>query len=142
MFAGWVLPFAAAPAEAWVETVRGVPAGAEPLGAPGEGVACGGGVFDSTPGDRMVLIVTFLAVLFAEHLENALFIGIGTSIYYALRRAEGFKLRVLLEGEDGVLREDPDVDPADVGDVTVLNLQGELYFAAAEELSQWLQQIP
>ncbi len=92
-------------------------------------------VFDSTPGDRMVLIVTFLAVLFAEHLENALFIGIGTSIYYALRRAEGFKLRVLLEGEDGVLREDPDVDPADVGDVTVLNLQGELYFAAAEELS-------
>jgi len=48
----------------------------------------------------MVLVVTFLAVLFAEHLENALFIGIGTSIYYALRRAEGFKLRVLLEGED------------------------------------------
>ncbi|MBK8590240.1 MAG: SulP family inorganic anion transporter [Sandaracinaceae bacterium] len=92
-------------------------------------------VFDSTPGDRMVLVVTFLAVLFAEHLENALFIGIGTSIYYALRRAEGFKLRVLLEGEDGVLREDPDVDPADIGDVTVLNLQGELYFAAAEELA-------
>ena len=93
------------------------------------------GVFDSTPGDRMVLLVTFCAVLFAEHLENALFIGIGTSIYYALRRAEGFKLRVLVVGEDGVLREEPDIDPKDTGDVTVLNLQGELYFAAAEELS-------
>jgi MFS superfamily sulfate permease-like transporter len=34
-----------------------------------------------------------------------------------------------------VLREEPDIDPKDTGDVTVLNLQGELYFAAAEELS-------
>lgn len=92
-------------------------------------------VFDSTPGDRMVLLVTFLAVLFAEHLENALFVGIGTSIYYALRRAEGFKLRVLTVGDDGVMREDPDLDPRETGDITVLNLQGELYFAAAEELA-------
>lgn len=92
-------------------------------------------VFDSTPGDRYVLLFTFAAVLFAEHLENALFLGIATSIYFALRRAEGFKLRVLIVGEDGALREDPDLDPSETGDVTVLNLQGELYFAAAEELA-------
>ena len=42
IFAGWVLPFAAAPAEACVATVSGVPAGAEPLEIITLGV--GGGV--------------------------------------------------------------------------------------------------
>ena len=92
-------------------------------------------VFETTTGDRVVLLATFFAVLFGEHLENALFIGIAVSIFYALRRAEGFKLRVLLEGADGVLREDALAEPAAVGDVCLLNLQGELFFAAAEELS-------
>jgi len=92
-------------------------------------------VFETTTGDRVVLLTTFFAVLFGEHLENALFLGIGVSIIYALRRAEGFKLRVLREGSDGVLREDVSVEPPEVGDVCLLNLQGELFFAAADELS-------
>ena len=32
------------------------------------------------------------------------FVGIAVSIYYALRRAEGFKLRALHEGDDGSLQ--------------------------------------
>ncbi len=91
-------------------------------------------VFETTTGDRAVLVTTFGAVLFAEHLENALFLGVLVSIAYALRRAEGFKLRVLAVGEDGSLHESPDARPSSTGDVTVLNLQGELFFAAAEEL--------
>jgi SulP family sulfate permease len=91
-------------------------------------------LFESTTGDRVVLLTTFGAVLFAEHLENALFLGILVSFYYALRRAEGFKLRVLRETPDGNLREQSEQDPQHVGEVTVLNLQGELFFAAAEEL--------
>jgi SulP family sulfate permease len=92
------------------------------------------GVFATTTGDRVVLVTTFTAVLFAEHLENALFLGIAVSVYYALRRAEGFKLRVLKETPEGTLREVPELDPSQAGEVTVLNLQGELFFAAAEEL--------
>lgn len=91
-------------------------------------------MLESTTGDRWVLVVTFISVLLAEHLEVALFIGIGLSIFYALRRAEGFKLRVLLEMPTGGIVEAPEIDPKDVGDIALLNLQGELYFAAAEEL--------
>ncbi|MFT3925455.1 MAG: SulP family inorganic anion transporter [Myxococcales bacterium] len=94
-------------------------------------------VFGTTEGDRVVLLTTFLGVLFAEHLENALFVGIAVSIYYALRRAEGFKLRVLREGSDGSLSEFAEAD-AEERVIAVLNLQGELFFAAAEELQNEL----
>ncbi len=96
-------------------------------------------MFATTTGDRTVLLITFAAVLLTEHLENALFLGIGFSIFYALRRAEGFKLRVMTEHEDGSLREASNDEPAAHGEVCLLNLQGELYFAAAEELQAELR---
>jgi len=99
------------------------------------------GVFDATAGDRRVLVVTFTAVLFAEHLENALFAGIAVSVFYALRRAEGFKLRMLVETPDGSLREVADNEDVQHAEVTVLNLQGELFFAAAEELQHELTRL-
>jgi SulP family sulfate permease len=98
-------------------------------------------VFQTTTGDRAVLVTTFGAVLFAEHLEYALFLGVGVSIFYALLRAEGFKLRVLLEGGDGSLYEPPDGRPIETSEVTLLNLQGELFFAAAEELQTELTRM-
>jgi SulP family sulfate permease len=98
-------------------------------------------VFETTTGDRAVLVTTFGAVLFAEHLENALFLGVGVSIFYALRRAEGFKLRVLAVDGDGALHESPEARPSQTGDITVLNLQGELFFAAAEELQAELTRM-
>ncbi|MFI5306230.1 MAG: SulP family inorganic anion transporter [Polyangiales bacterium] len=99
------------------------------------------GLFAATTADRFVLLTTLTSVLFAQHLENALFLGIALSLYYALRRAEGFKLCVLVEGEDGVLSEAPDLAPERAGAVTVLNLQGELFFAAAEELQAELLRL-
>jgi SulP family sulfate permease len=98
------------------------------------------GMFDATTGDRKVLLVTFAAVLLSEHLENALFLGIAVSVYYALRRAEGFKLRRLLETPEGSLREMAEGEEAHA-EVTMLNLQGELYFAAAEELQAELTRL-
>jgi SulP family sulfate permease len=97
--------------------------------------------FATTTGDRVVLLTTFAAVLLTEQLENALFMGIGVSVYYALRRAEGFKLRVLSEAPDGTLREVAELDPSHAGEVTVLNLQGELFFAAAEVLQAELVRV-
>jgi SulP family sulfate permease len=98
------------------------------------------GMFGATTGDRKVLLVTFVGVLFAEHLENALFLGIAVSVYYALRRAEGFKLRMLVETPDGSLREALENESAH-SEVTLLNLQGELFFAAAEELQAELTRL-
>jgi sulfate permease, SulP family len=91
-------------------------------------------MFETTTGDRTVLLTTFAAVLVVEHLETALLIGIAVSVYFALRRAEGFKLRVLSMGPDEQLRESGDLTHQQAGAITVLNLQGELFFAAAEEL--------
>lgn len=96
-------------------------------------------MFATTTGDRTVLLVTFSAVLLAEHLENALFLGIAFSIYFALRRAEGFKLRVMSQSDDGLYREAIGDEPEEPGEVCLLNLQGELYFAAAEELQSELR---
>lgn len=93
----------------------------------------------TTTGDRTVLLATFVAVLLSEHLENALFLGIAFSIYYALRRAEGFKLRAMTEQPDGSLREESSNEAPSRGEVCLLNLQGELYFAAAEELQAELR---
>jgi len=96
-------------------------------------------VFGTTTGDRAVLLLTFGAVLISEHLEKALFLGIACSVYFALRRAEGFKLRVMSETSDGSLIEAVSDEPRQVGDVCLLNLQGELYFAAADELAAELR---
>ncbi len=65
-------------------------------------------MFSTTPGDRAVLVVTFLGVLFVEHLEVALILGVWLSLYFALRRAEGFKMRVMKFDAEGALREAPD----------------------------------
>lgn len=98
-------------------------------------------VYGTTAGDRLVLLGTFSCVLLFEHLENALLVGIAVSIYYALRRAEGFKLRVLEEAADGGLHEGDASRARCARPVTVLNLQGELFFAAAEELQAELLRV-
>ena len=110
-------------------------------------------IFETTTGDRAVLIATFSGVLLVEHLENALLIGVAVSIFYALRRAEGFKLRVLDVAMDGGIHESDDARPGRLlpreeseegtlpPEVTLLNLQGELYFAAAEELQTELKRV-
>jgi sulfate permease, SulP family len=94
----------------------------------------------TTVGDRMVLLTTFLGVLLVEHLQYALFAGIAMAIYQALRRAEGFKLTVLEEDAAGHLFERPLV-PADRAEVLVVALQGELFFAAAEVLDRRLREL-
>lgn len=110
-------------------------------------------IFETTTGDRAVLIATFSSVLLVEHLENALLIGVAVSIYYALRRAEGFKLRLLDVAIDGGIHESDEGRPGRLlpreeneegtlpPEVTLLNLQGELYFAAAEELQAELKRL-
>ena len=100
-------------------------------------------MFSTTPGDRAVLVVTFLGVLLVEHLETALIVGVWLSLYFALRRAEGFKMRIMKFDAEGALREVPEPDGSftEAGEVTVLNLQGELFFAAADELQTELLKL-
>lgn len=93
----------------------------------------------TTRSDLWVLAATFFGVLFTEHLQYALFLGIAVSIVQALRRAEGFKLLELIE-DSGTLREKPLV-PSACGEVVCIDLQGELFFAAADVLDARLQEL-
>lgn len=97
-------------------------------------------LMQTTAADRAVLLVTFFAVLGATHLEYALLLGVVVSIFHALRRAEGFNLELLAEGPDGHLIELP-LEAPPGGRVVAIDLQGELFFAGAEELEQRLKEI-
>jgi SulP family sulfate permease len=94
-------------------------------------------VVQTSGSDRAVLISTCVAVLLLPSLAQALFLGVGLSIVFALRRAEGFRLRVLEEDPDGNLVEGKLNE--ELPQVIALDLQGELFFAAAEELDQQLR---
>lgn len=97
-------------------------------------------LMQTTAADRTVLLVTFVGVLGATHLEYALLAGVAVSIFQALRRAEGFNLDLLQEGPDGHLVELP-LETAKCGRVVAIDLQGELFFAGAEVLEQRLKAI-
>jgi MFS superfamily sulfate permease-like transporter len=97
-------------------------------------------LIQTTAADRTALLVTFFAVLGATHLEYALLLGVVVSIFQALRRAEGFNLELLAEGPGGHLIELPLKAPPG-GRVVAIDLQGELFFAGAEELEQRLKEI-
>ena len=97
-------------------------------------------IFNSTNADKAVMITTFVGVLVLPQLEQALFLGVGLSLILALRRAEGFKLRLYEESEDGHLVEVPISSIAESPIVT-LDLQGELFFATAETLEHRLKDI-
>jgi SulP family sulfate permease len=98
-------------------------------------------MFSTTSGDRAVLVATFVGVLVVEHLEVALAVGVWLSLYFALRRAEGFKMRIMTFDAEGALREVSDDGFNEASDVTVLNLQGELFFAAADEVQSELLKL-
>jgi len=94
----------------------------------------------TTVADRTVLLTTFAGTMLFEHLQYALFAGIGVAIFQALRRAEGFKLALMEEGPDGTLlwkAELPERSP----EIIAIALQGELFFAAAETLERRLRSV-
>jgi sulfate permease, SulP family len=94
----------------------------------------------ATRADLSVLATTFFAVLLTEHLQYALFAGIAMSIVQALRRAEGFKLVGLELDGRGMLLERP-LEETQGSRVVAIDLQGELFFAAADVLETRLVAI-
>jgi len=97
-------------------------------------------ISQATKSDRFVLIATFIAVLLVTDLAYALFLGVALSIVGALRRAEGVKVMLLKEDGSGNLVEEP-YKGQPTGQVVALDVQGELFFAAAEELEGKLMAV-
>ncbi len=93
----------------------------------------------ATKTDRVVLLTTFCGVLLIPHLEYALFLGIAVSVALALKRAEGLRLMSLRESH-GDLEECPLTVSKDE-EFALIDVQGELFFATAEELARRLTRV-
>lgn len=90
---------------------------------------------------RVVMIVTFISTLILP-LEYAIYVGILSSILIYLGESSHVNLSYVMENEDGHFLELPieeliQQDPK----IAIINIDGDLYFAAVEELQEHVRQI-
>jgi SulP family sulfate permease len=92
--------------------------------------------------DSVVCLVTFAATLLAP-LEYAIFIGIFLNIGLYLRQAARLHLLELARMPDGRFVERPWSDPTTTApsEVTVLQIEGNLFFGLADELDDRLARL-
>jgi len=93
----------------------------------------------TTRADRWGLLATLLGVLVLAHLEQALILGIVVSLALVTRRAHRFELHRLELEEDGSFHEHPLVGPVDGEPIAVVDVQGELFFAAVDSFERALR---
>ncbi|HUT23076.1 MAG TPA: SulP family inorganic anion transporter, partial [Sumerlaeia bacterium] len=87
---------------------------------------------------RTVLLVTILSTLVLP-LQYAIFVGVFVSIVFLLKITGKTDLTILVPREDGHFDEMP-FDQAAPSPLLLVNMEGDLYFAAVEDLDYELQQ--
>jgi len=90
---------------------------------------------------RVVMTVTFISTLILP-LEYAIYLGILSSILIYLGESSHVNLSYIIENEDGHFLELPieeiiQQDPK----IAIINVDGDIYFAAVEELQEHVKQI-
>jgi len=85
----------------------------------------------STPDDAVVLAITFLATLLAP-LHVAIFIGVAVSISLFLRKASRPYLVEYEFNADGELREMGEKRRRPIPAISIVHVEGDLFFGAAE----------
>lgn len=85
----------------------------------------------STPGDAFVIIVTFCATLLTR-LDYAIFIGVALSITLFLRKASTPYLVEYELNDTGDLRELGEKSPRPNPAISIVHVEGDLFFGAAD----------
>ncbi len=85
----------------------------------------------STRDDASVIVITFVAALLAP-LYVAIFVGVAVSISLFLRRASRPHLVEYEFGEDGELREMGEKRKRPIPSISIVHVEGDLFFGAAE----------
>ncbi len=85
----------------------------------------------STNHDAIVVIITFVATLFTR-LDNAIFIGVAVSISLFLRHASRPHLLEYEMNEEGGLRERDKKSARSNPAISIVHVEGNLYFGAAD----------
>ncbi|MFZ5646595.1 MAG: SulP family inorganic anion transporter [Bacillota bacterium] len=95
-------------------------------------------VFTSNKNDATVLVVTFLATVFAPDLEYAIYSGVIISILLFLNNTGNATVR-LLEEEGGSFKEtQPGVNGGPGRPIVTIQLEGNLYFGSSMDLDEKL----
>ncbi len=94
----------------------------------------------STPGDAAVFVVTFLAALVAK-LDVAIFTGVGLSIMLFLRKASKPFLVEYEISDEGDLRELGEKRPRPIPAISIVHVEGDLFFGAADLFRTQVQRI-
>ena len=92
----------------------------------------------STGDDAAVLILTFLAALLAP-LHVAIFLGVAFSIVLFLRKASHPFLVEYEFNEDGELRERQEKQARPIPAISIVHVEGDLFFGAAELFRSQIQ---
>ncbi|MEM8875588.1 MAG: SulP family inorganic anion transporter [Planctomycetota bacterium] len=92
----------------------------------------------ANPDDAIVCLATFGATLFLP-LKYAVFIGIGLNIMLQLRVSAKLFVSRLVPTADGRFREADVGEP--MGEVPILQLEGDLFFATADALERELERL-
>ena len=85
----------------------------------------------STPDDALVIVTTFAATLLTR-LDYAIFIGVGLSITLFLRKASKPHLVEYEISESGDLRELGKKDQRQIPSISIVHVEGDLFFGAAD----------
>lgn len=90
---------------------------------------------------RVVLAITFASTLVLP-LEYAIYLGILTTILIYLGESSRMNLSYIIENEDGNFIELPiKLIETQEPKIAIINLEGDLYFAAVEDLQNQIEQV-
>jgi SulP family sulfate permease len=97
--------------------------------------------WQSALNSRIVLLVTFISSLVLP-LEYAIFLGILSTILMYLGESSHVNLSYILEDENGQFMElSMDKIEEKKPEIAIVNIEGDLYFAAVEELQEQINRI-
>lgn len=86
----------------------------------------------ATRDDAVVIVATISSCLLLPRLDHAIFIGVGLSLALFLKKASSPHLSEYEFGEDGDLLEVEDKKTRQNASISIVNVEGELFFGAAD----------
>ncbi len=96
--------------------------------------------FKSTKSDAIVLLSTFGATL-VFHLDTAIYIGVGLSIILFLKKAQHPRLIELDYDEANGFQEMKPSDKRNIPEISIVHIEGDIFFGAADFLSNEIGKI-
>lgn len=97
-------------------------------------------IFAGTRSDTIVLVLTILSTLVLR-LDNAIYVGAALSVLTALRRTSQLVVSEMVTRADGRFHEVRPDELTGHSAIVLLQVEGSLYFGAAEELETYLRQV-